>query len=105
VSVATLVATNVIAGRAVRGNGRSNVWRSTMADVDRRGSLSGLTENEAREFHSIFVSSFIAFTVIAVIAHILVWMWRPWIPGPNGYAMNIIDGVSVALAPITSLIS
>jgi light-harvesting complex 1 beta chain len=51
------------------------------------------------------VSSFIAFTVIAVIAHILVWMWRPWIPGPNGYAMNIIDGVSVALAPITSLIS
>ena len=30
-----------------------------------------------------FVTSFIVFTVIAIIAHILVWMWRPWIPGPE----------------------
>lgn len=74
-----------------------------MADVDRRGSLSGLTESEAKEFHSIFITSFIAFTVIAVIAHILVWMWRPWIPGPNGYAMNVIDGATAALAPVTAL--
>lgn len=49
-----------------------------MAD-DRRGSLSGLTDQEAREFHGIFTSSFIGFTVIAVIAHVLVWMWRPWL--------------------------
>ncbi len=49
------------------------------------GSLSGLTEAEAREFHSIFMSSFVMFTVIAVIAHILAWMWRPWLPGPGGY--------------------
>ena len=27
----------------------------------------------------------IFFTVIAVIAHILAWMWRPWLPGPGGY--------------------
>lgn len=46
---------------------------------ERRGSLSGLTENEAREFHSIFMSSFIGFTAIAVVAHVLVWMWRPWL--------------------------
>ena len=43
------------------------------------GSLSGMTDNEAKEFHSIFVSSFLGFTAIAVVAHILVWMWRPWI--------------------------
>ena len=49
------------------------------------GSLSGLTEAEAREFHSIFMTSFVMFTVIAVIAHILAWMWRPWLPGPGGY--------------------
>ena len=47
---------------------------------DDRSSLSGLTEAEAQEFHSLFVTSFIVFTVIAIIAHILVWMWRPWIP-------------------------
>ncbi len=48
-------------------------------------SLSGLTELEAREFHSIFMTSFVIFTVIAIIAHILAWMWRPWLPGPGGY--------------------
>jgi light-harvesting complex 1 beta chain len=46
---------------------------------DKRGSLTGLTENEAREFHKIFVGSFLAFLVIAIVAHILVWQWRPWL--------------------------
>jgi light-harvesting complex 1 beta chain len=51
-----------------------------MAEVEKRsGSLSGLTESEAREFHGIFVTSFIVFTVIAIIAHVLVWSWRPWL--------------------------
>lgn len=54
--------------------------------TERTGSLSGLTENEAKEFHGIFMTSFIIFTVIAIIAHFLVWMWRPWLPGPEGYA-------------------
>jgi light-harvesting complex 1 beta chain len=45
---------------------------------ERRGSLTGLTENEAKEFHGMFVTSFVAFTVIAIIAHFLVWQWRPW---------------------------
>jgi len=44
-------------------------------------SLSGLTENEAREFHGIFVQSFVLFTVIAIVAHFLVWMWRSWFLG------------------------
>ena len=43
------------------------------------GSISGLTEDEAKEFHKIFMSSFAGFTGIAVVAHILVWMWRPWL--------------------------
>jgi light-harvesting complex 1 beta chain len=49
-----------------------------MAD-DRRGSLSGLTDGEAKEFHGVFMTSFIAFTVIAIVAHVLVWNWRPWL--------------------------
>ena len=57
-----------------------------MVDTPNTGrSLSGLTESEAREFHSIFMTSFVIFTVIAIIAHILAWMWRPWLPGPGGY--------------------
>jgi light-harvesting complex 1 beta chain len=60
---------------------------------DRRDvSASGLTEPEAREFHRIFVTSFVMFTVVAVVAHILVWLWRPWLPGPNGYRTGMLDG-------------
>ncbi len=59
----------------------------------RTGSTSGLTDGEAREFHGIFVTSFIAFTTIAIIAHILVWFWRPWLPGPNGYQTGLLDGL------------
>jgi light-harvesting complex 1 beta chain len=58
------------------------------------GSMSGLTDSEAREFHSIFVTSFIVFTVIAIIAHILVWQWRPWLPGPDGYKTGMLQGVA-----------
>ena len=64
-----------------------------MVDVPSKGgSLSGLTESEAKEFHSIFMTSFVIFTVIAIIAHILAWMWRPWLPGPGGYR-NAMDGI------------
>ncbi len=50
------------------------------------GSLSGLTEAEAKEFHRIFMGSFIGFTVVAIIAHVLVWNWRPWLPSEKGYS-------------------
>ena len=63
----------------------------------RTGSLSGLTEAEAKEFHRIFMGSFILFTLIAIGAHILVWMWRPWLPGPHGYS-EIETGVHFARA-------
>jgi light-harvesting complex 1 beta chain len=74
-----------------------------MAD-DRSGSLSGLTESEAKEFHSIFVTSFVAFTVIAIIAHFLVWQWRPWLPGPKGYA-ELQDGVLHTVNTLISLVA
>ncbi len=66
--------------------------------ADRGGSLSGLTESEAKEFHSIFMTSFIVFTVIAVVAHFLVWQWRPWLPGASGYAAIFNDAKDVAMA-------
>jgi light-harvesting complex 1 beta chain len=57
-------------------------------------SATGLTETEAKEFHGIFVTSFIVFTVIAIVAHFLAWQWRPWLPGPNGYSLNDIGTVA-----------
>ena len=73
-----------------------------MSDMTTRPiSASGLTEPEAREFHNIFVTSFLIFTAIAVVAHILVWMWRPWLPGPNGYTTGMLDGVRAVQSLLT----
>ncbi len=69
----------------------------------RPGSLSGLTETEAKEFHKIFVMSFVIFTVIAIVAHILVWSWRPWIPGPNGFTTSMLTThAQLALAHVAN---
>lgn len=64
---------------------------STAAGGRGPSTLSGLTEGEAKEFHSIFMTSFIGFTIVALIAHVLAWMWRPWLPGPEGYGVSMID--------------
>jgi len=74
-----------------------------MSDNERFGPGAYLTPEEAKEFHKIFVSSFIGFTIVAIIAHVLVWMWRPWLPSINGYAM-LNDAVQVASATITSIL-
>lgn len=73
-----------------------------MAD-DRRSPLSGLTEQEAKEFHGIFVTSFIIFTVIALVAHFLVWQWRPWLPGEGGYSA-LVDQVKFAGDYLTTFV-
>ena len=67
-----------------------------MANGSDGSSLSGLTEQEAQEFHRIFMQSFVIFTAIAVVAHILAWLWRPWLPGEGGYSSHLLDGVKVA---------
>ena len=73
-----------------------------MSDTAMRGnSSSGLTDSEAREFHSIFVTSFIAFTAIAIVAHILVYNWRPWLPGINGYKTGLLDNLHLLTTLLT----
>lgn len=61
-----------------------------MSDLNQRDDRFGpgtyLTPEEAKEFHKLFVTNFIIFTVVAIIAHVLAWMWRPWLPGDDGYA-------------------
>ena len=45
---------------------------------DKTGSMSGLTDNEAKEFHRILMSSMVVFFIMNLIAHGLIWSWRPW---------------------------
>jgi len=68
--------------------------------ADRTESLTGLTDAEAQEFHGYFMQGFIGFTIVALVAHILVWMWRPWLPGVKGYT-SLIDGVSTLATMIS----
>jgi light-harvesting complex 1 beta chain len=75
-----------------------------MSNNDRHGPGAYLTPEEAKEFHKMFVTSFVIFTIIAIIAHVLVYNWRPWLPGANGYAM-LTDNVQLAQAAITTFLA
>ena len=72
-----------------------------MSDIrptdDRIGPSTYLTEGEAREFHKLFITSCIVFTVIAIVAHFLVWQWRPWL----GEAKVVADATPV-MAPAST---
>jgi light-harvesting complex 1 beta chain len=54
-------------------------------------SWSGLSDQEAQEFHNYYIQGTIGFTFVAVVAHVLVWMWRPWIPPAEGYKAALLD--------------
>ncbi len=70
---------------------------------EQTGTLTGLTDQEAKEFHSIFMTSFIIFTVIAIVAHMLVWFWRPWFPALESSA-PVEDVSSLAHTVLTTFI-
>ncbi len=63
-----------------------------MADVREGGSLSGLTDEEAQEFHRIFIQSFIMWVAVCFVAHVLVWFWRPWFPGAESMKTSMLEG-------------
>ncbi len=65
-------------------------------------SMSGLSEKEAEEFHKYYMQGFLLFTVVAVVAHFLVWTWRPWFQGDGG-ATASLDPNSV-VTTLTTLI-
>jgi light-harvesting complex 1 beta chain len=47
--------------------------------MSNRTSISGLTDDEAQEFHKYYMQGLVSFTAVAVVAHFLVWAWRPWL--------------------------
>lgn len=71
---------------------------------DEKRFATGLTSREAKQFHKYFMLGFIVFTVIAIIAHFLVWQWRPWFPGPEGYSA-IFDSADVAVNSVLTRLS
>ena len=41
-------------------------------------SFTGLTDQQAQELHSVYMSGLSLFTIVAVVAHLAVFIWRPW---------------------------
>jgi light-harvesting complex 1 beta chain len=41
-------------------------------------SFTGLTDEQAQELHSVYMSGLMIFTTIAVIAHVLTYIKMPW---------------------------
>ncbi|MEM1264796.1 MAG: light-harvesting antenna LH1, beta subunit [Pseudomonadota bacterium] len=41
-------------------------------------SFTGLTDDQAQELHDVYMKGLSLFAAIAVVAHFLVLIWRPW---------------------------
>jgi light-harvesting complex 1 beta chain len=47
--------------------------------ADKNGlSFTGLTDEQAQELHSVYMSGLWLFVAIASVAHVLTYFWRPW---------------------------
>lgn len=42
-------------------------------------SFTGLTDDQAQELHSIYMSGLYLFVTVALVAHLAVFIWRPWL--------------------------
>ncbi|MEL6291027.1 MAG: light-harvesting antenna LH1, beta subunit [Pseudomonadota bacterium] len=40
---------------------------------------SGLTDEQAKEVHNYFMQLTVFYVAIAVVAHGLMWAWKPWL--------------------------
>jgi light-harvesting complex 1 beta chain len=56
---------------------QSECPEDTMADKSDL-SFTGLTDQQAQELHSVYMSGLWLFVTIAVVAHVAVYIWRPW---------------------------
>lgn len=66
---------------------------------DRFGPATYLTPEEAKEFHKLFILSFLIFTAVAIVAHFLAWNWRPW----GGHYSMLEHGMTAARGAIAIL--
>ncbi len=41
-------------------------------------SFTGLTDEQAQELHSVYMSGLWLFVAVAAVAHLAVLIWRPW---------------------------
>jgi light-harvesting complex 1 beta chain len=60
------------------------------------GPLQGVVKEDSKTFAAIFAVGFTVFFVIALVAQVLGWHWRSWLPGAEG-VKSITGGVKAAV--------
>lgn len=62
---------------AAGGAASAQFPEETMADNSDL-SFTGLTDEQAQELHSVYMSGLWLFAAVAGVAHLAVLIWRPW---------------------------
>lgn len=57
---------------------------------------SALARRDSSTFGAIFAVGFAVFLVIALVAQVLGWQWRSWLPGAEG-VKSVTGGVKAAV--------
>lgn len=68
------------------------------------GLRNGLLKKESTAFAAIFFVGFAMFLFIAVIAQVLGWHWRSWLPGAES-VKSVTGGVKAAVYTFMSHLS
>jgi light-harvesting complex 1 beta chain len=55
-----------------------------------------MQQNDSRVFLGIFVVGFVVLLGVALVAQLLTWPWRSWLPGAES-EKSLIGGVKVAV--------
>jgi light-harvesting complex 1 beta chain len=67
-------------------------------------ALRVLPKKDSKTFVGIFLASFVVFLAVALMAQILTWQWRSWLPGAEG-EKTMIGGVKAAVYTVMSQIT
>ncbi len=41
-------------------------------------SMTGLTDEQAQELHSVYLSGMYTFAIACLVAHVATYIWAPW---------------------------
>jgi light-harvesting complex 1 beta chain len=75
-----------------------------MAEPSGGPLLAAVAQNRSHGFYVIFVASFVVFLVVALLAQLVAWKWRPWFPGAEGET-SLVDAVKASVYTFMSYLT
>jgi light-harvesting complex 1 beta chain len=69
-----------------------------------RSAVPGRAQSPSHGYYAIFVASFIVFLMVALVAQLIAWKWRPWFPGAEGET-SLIGAVKASVYTFMSYLT